>query len=197
MVAAARGWPLPGVQIAAPDGKGAARAAPLFVSTCSRPDVVFITRAMVVGVEPRLSNDRPPVLATADLRGRDLAAVHARLGNPSSCAFDGHELLLAYESDDGEAMPRALVLADGIVVRALPRLRRRPASPFGGQLIARVLPALGPLLGMLSRPAGLELVFASSRVFVHEDRVAHLAPAPAPLGMFVLPGDLGPFTAAG
>lgn len=137
------------------------------------------------------------MLATADLLGRDLAAVHARLGNPVHCAFAGHELLLAYEVDAGEALPRAVVLVDGIVVRTLPRLRRRAASPFGGQLIGRVLPSFGPLLGMLTKSAGLELVFATSRVFVHEDRVAHVAAATAPLGLFVLPGELARVTAAG
>lgn len=170
------------------------------------------------------------MLATADLLGRDLTAVHARLGNPVRCAFAGHELLLAYECDDGAlgdsgddsadgdsrnrrddrdpsrsgaasdrgvVRPRAVVLVDGVVVQVLPRLRRRASSPFGGQLIGRVLPAFGPLLGMLTKSAGLELVFATCRVFVHEDRIAHVATATLPLGLFVLPGELARVTAAG
>lgn len=133
----------------------------------------------------------------ADLRGRDLVAVHARLGAPDACAFVGHEVHLGYRDADDALRPRAVVLVDGVVVRVEAQLQRSTASPFVGQLIGRVLPQFGALLGLLPRAAGLELVFASCRVFVHEDRVAYVAPAATPLGLFVLPGELPPFTAAG
>lgn len=148
-------------------------------------------------MEPVQPPDRPVVLAAADLLGRDLVAVHARLGAPDACAFVGHEVHLRYRDGDDVVQPRAVVLVDGIVVRTLPLLQRNAASPCVGQLIARVLPQFGALLGLLPRAAGLELVFASCRVFVHEDRVAHVAPVATPLGLYVLPGELPPFTAAG
>ena len=153
--------------------------------------------ATLSGVEPVALPDRPVVLTLADLRGRDLVAVHARLGAPDGCAFVGHEVHLVYRDADAALQPRAVVLVDGIVVRTAPLLQRNAASPFVGQLIARVLPQFGSLLGLLPRTAGLELVFASCRVFVHEDRVAHVAPNAAPLGLFVLPGELACVTAAG
>jgi hypothetical protein len=148
-------------------------------------------------VEPVQLPDRPVVLATAELRGRDLVAVHARLGAPAACAFVSHEVHLGYRDGDDVVQPRGVVLVDGIVVCTVPRLQRNAASPCVGQLIARVLPQFGALLGLLPRKAGLELVFASCRVFVHEDRVAHVAPVATPLGLYVLPGELPPFTAAG
>ena len=152
---------------------------------------------MLSSVEPAALPDRPDVLAAADLRGRDLVAVHARLGAPDGCTFVGHEVHLVYRDAHDAPQPRAVVLVDGIVVRTVPLLQRNAAAPYGGQLIARVLPQLGPMLGLLQSPAGIELVFSSCRVFVHEDRVAYVAPTTAPLGLFVLPGELPPFTAAG
>lgn len=130
----------------------------------------------------------PIVLATADLCGRDVVAVHGRLGAPDCCAFRGHEVHLGYHTPDGALQPSAVVLLDGVVVQAPGRLRRNRRAHWGGRLVHEALSAFGRLLGLYSLPAGLEVVCEGARLFVHEERIVHAEPPPQGLGIWVLPG---------
>lgn len=132
----------------------------------------------------------------ADLCGRDVATAHAWLGAPLACTFHDHEVWLGYHDGDGTLRADAVVFVDGVVVRAAARLRANSRAAWGGQFVERVLPAFGRLLALLPARAGLQLVFASSCVFVHDGRVVHVAPRPRQHGIWLLPGSPA-VTAAG
>lgn len=143
-------------------------------------------------------NQEPIVLAAADLCGRDVVALHGRLGAPACCTFRGHEVHLGYCTEDGALLPSAVVLQDGVVVQAPGRLRRNQRAPWGGRLVHEALSAFGRLLGLYTLPAGLEVVCEGARLFVHEERIVHAEPSPQGLGIWVLPGLRGGgLTAAG
>ncbi|MFO1032025.1 MAG: hypothetical protein U1F60_13185 [Planctomycetota bacterium] len=134
-------------------------------------------------------NQEPIVLAAADLCGRDVVALHARLGAPDCCAFRGHTVHLGYRRPDGALQPSAVVLQDGVVVQAPGRLRRNRRAQWGGRLVHEALSAFGRLLGLYTLPAGLEVVCEGARLFVHEERIVHAEPPPQGLGIWVLPGS--------
>lgn len=136
-----------------------------------------------------------PVVA-AELRGHDVATVHARLGAPLACTFHDHEVWLGYHDDEGTLRAEAVVFVDGVVVRAATKLRANVRAAWGGQFVERMLPAFGRLLAMLPARAGLQLVFAGSHVFVHDGRVVHVAPRTRQHGIWLLPGSPA-VTAAG
>ena len=122
-----------------------------------------------------------PALLSDSLTGTDVAAVAARLGPPLDCREANGEVHLAYEDGDGALVHDAVVLADGVVVRARPA-RRSPPSMHAywiGQPIERALPRFGALLAVVDRGALTELAFPGWRVCVHEGRVVFAAPAAA------------------
>lgn len=112
------------------------------------------------------------------LLGADVAAVVAELGPPLACRADGAELHLAFAGEDGEILPDAVVLSDGVVVGHRPA-RRSPPSLHGywlGQPIERVLSVFLPLLEVRRHGVLQELQFAQWRVAVYDGRVVLAVP---------------------
>jgi hypothetical protein len=112
------------------------------------------------------------------LVGADVGMVGARLGPPLRCESVGDEVHLGYGGSDGDLIPDAIVLVDGVVVRER-AVRRSPPALHGywiGQPIERLLATFGLPLRSAGRGVLQRLTFPAVHVFVHEGRVASVAP---------------------
>jgi hypothetical protein len=127
-----------------------------------------ITVLAAVAAAPLLLSLRGPSASTEGLLGATLEVVRSELGPPLSISASPEVMQLDYEDESGELIPGAIVVVDGVVVSAAPRLVRSTATGQGRSLLLagplELVDALGPSLRVTSGASSSTLHYSELSV---------------------------------